>query len=98
MIYYFSFSSREESFAQVATLIIILRLWRVVRIVNGNPPLSLSNFLSLSLSPGAILSSKARADDQLHKARQSARDVIHALHKAQDKLNNEEVRLLIIMN
>ena len=29
------YSSREESFAQVATLIIILRLWRVVRIVNG---------------------------------------------------------------
>ena len=40
---------------------------------------------------GAILSSKARADDQLHKARSAAREVIHALHKAQDKLTLEEV-------
>lgn len=48
-------------------------------------------FEDASIPLGAILSSKARADDQLHKARQSARTVIHALHKAQEKLTNEQV-------
>jgi len=62
----------EEAFA-ATQLLIILRLWRVVRIVNG-----------------AVLSSKARSDAELHGARKEARRIIHALHKTQDRLKNME--------
>ena len=87
------YSTKEETFASAAGLIIILRLWRVVRIVNGKH----ITVLMIELSPiiikllGAVLSAKTRSDDQLHKARTAAREVIHALHKAQDKLTLEEV-------
>ena len=67
---------REEGFAQVATLIIILRLWRVVRIVNGG-----------------ILSAKAQADDQLHKVRHKVKEVVHALHKAQENIDTQETEI-----
>ena len=65
---------REESFASVATLLIVLRLWRVVRIVNA-----------------AALGAKAQADRQLSVARAKVRNVVHALHKSQDKCKLEQV-------
>ena len=68
---------REESFASVATLLIVLRLWRVVRIVNA-----------------AALGAKAQADRQLSVARAKVRNVVHALHKAQDKYKGEIVSCL----
>ncbi len=40
---------------------------------------------------GSVLSSKAQSDAQLHKARIEARRIIHALHKAQDKVEVLEV-------
>ena len=46
------------------------------------------------LSPsflGAVLSSKAQSDNQLKVARREARNVIHALHKSQDRLKTAEV-------
>jgi hypothetical protein len=65
---------REESFAQAASLIILLRIWRVVRIVNGG-----------------VLWSHVRSENQFEKARESAKKVIHALHKAQKKLEIEKI-------
>lgn len=66
-------SLKEEEAFEAIALLIILRLWRVVRIVNG-----------------AVLSAKARSDEQLHEARNHARKIIHAYHKAQDHLSNSE--------
>ena len=41
--------------------------------------------------PGAVLSAKSRSDQQLDEARLKARTIIHAFHKAQDKLDALEV-------
>ena len=40
---------------------------------------------------GAILSAKSRSDQQLAEARLNARKIIHAFHKAQDRLDATEV-------
>ena len=58
----------------MAALLIILRLWRVVRIING-----------------AVISAKAKIDQQLEEARHHTKRVVHAYHKAQDKLATSEV-------
>ena len=76
-MYLFFRRVREESFASVATLLIVLRLWRVVRIVNA-----------------AALGAKAQADRQLSVARAKVRNVVHALHKSQDKFKAEMVSCL----
>ena len=43
------------------------------------------------ISTGAVLSSKSRSDQQLAEARLKARKIIHAFHKAQDRLDVMEV-------
>lgn len=44
-----------------------------------------------SCVPGAVLSSKSRSDKQLSEARLKARTIVHAFHKAQDRLDVLEV-------
>ena len=50
--------------------------------------------MTIFLSPlsGAVLSSKARSDRDLERSRSEARRIIHALHKAQDKMDELEVK------
>ena len=38
----------------------------------------------VSFIVGGVLAAKAQADDQLHKARHKVKEVVHALHNAQD--------------
>lgn len=40
---------------------------------------------------GAVLSSKAQSDRDLEKTREEARKIVHALHKAQDRMDDLEV-------
>ena len=40
---------------------------------------------------GAVLSAKSRSDQQLMEGRLKVRTIIHAFHKAQDKLDKLEV-------
>lgn len=52
----------------------------------------MTTLLPPSLPPsGAVLSSKAQSDNQLKEVRKKARHVIHALHKAQQKLEAMQV-------
>ena len=89
---HFSHSHAEENF-EAFNLLIILRLWRVVRIVNGMFSL-LPYFTQLLwwLWSGAILSSKAQSDAQLEIVRGEARKTIHILHKLQSRFAEEVVR------
>ena len=40
---------------------------------------------------GAVISSKSQSDQELEESRAEARKIIHALHKAQDKMDHLEV-------
>ena len=40
---------------------------------------------------GAVLSSKAQTDRDLERIREEARKIVHALHKAQDRMDDLEV-------
>lgn len=48
----------------------------------------------ITISSGSVLSSVTRSNTETHKARREARRIIHALHKAQDKLDQVEVCVL----
>lgn len=43
---------------------------------------------------GGVLSAKAQADEQLHQARHKVKEVVHALHKAQDLTTVQAVSIL----
>ena len=43
---------------------------------------------------GAVLSAKSRSDQQLSEARLKARKIVHGFHKAQDKMDTMEVKIL----
>ena len=91
------YSHAEESF-EAFNLLIILRLWRVVRIVNGKfLPYGILLMLGIIMATiiGAILSSKAQADAQLEEVRGEARKTIHILHKLQVRFTKEMVRKYI---
>ena len=45
---------------------------------------------------GAVLSSKAQSDRQLEEARAEARRIIHAFHKCQDRMDELEVRFMLL--
>lgn len=44
---------------------------------------------------GGVLSAKTRSDKQLQGVRSYARDVVHALHKAQKKLSLQQVTIIL---
>ncbi len=44
----------------------------------------------MCINVGGVLAAKAQADDQLHKARHKVKEVVHALHKAQDVVAVQE--------
>lgn len=50
-----------------------------------------------SLLTGAVLSAKSQSDQQLSEARIQARTIVHAFHKAQDKLDDLEVGALFFV-
>ena len=50
-------------------------------------------FVSSLLLVGAILSSKSQSDKDLEERRNEARKIIHAFHKAQDRMDDYEVRV-----
>ena len=67
----------------------IIHADHVVRVLNTSlftmhPP--------VSRCAGAVLSSKAQSDGELHHARKEARRIIHAYHKAQDKMETTVVQ------
>ena len=47
----------------------------------------------LTLLKGTVLSAKSRSDHHLSEARLKARKIIHAFHKAQDKMDALEVNI-----
>ena len=49
------------------------------------------NHQFLNLCAGSVLSAKSRSDQQLSEARLKARTIVHAFHKAQDKMDALEV-------
>jgi len=55
--------------------------------------MSSSSLLLFSSFSGAILSSKSQSDKDLEDRRNEARKIIHAFHKAQDKMDDFEVRM-----
>lgn len=58
-------------------------------------------YINRSLYPdiaGAVLSAKSQSDQQLSEARLKARKIIHAFHKAQDKMDELEVRIYVYIS
>ena len=46
------------------------------------------------MSSGSVLSSLTRSNAKMNKAREEAKNIIHAFHKAQDKLEAVKVRVV----
>ena len=47
-----------------------------------------------SCHTGSVLSSLTRSNAKIHKAREEAKNIIHAFHKAQDKLELVKVSII----
>lgn len=64
------------------------------KVIEQKTTFSNNTFCQLTFFPtyvGAVLTSKTQSDKQLEKAKHQAKSVIHALHKAQDKMDEFEV-------
>ena len=123
-------SVREEAF-EAAALLIVLRLWRVVRIINGKSHDHFCLYFIMytvhthrqactcththtcthsrtqfthkhthihthtHTHIGVLLSSQSQSDKKFEKAKKEHKNVVHALHKAQDKMDEFEVRVAV---
>ncbi len=80
---------------RVPSQMVFVHLWFVPVSVHSSLYLNnrITNSVCTCILPfiGAVLTSKSQSDNQLEKAKHEAKKVIHALHKAQDKMDEFEV-------